>query len=63
MGRSSEKNAHMDSHASADEPVSEMQILFKGLLIRVTSFFRDLEAFSYLEKKITPDLIERKPET
>jgi|WetSurMetagenome_2_1015567.scaffolds.fasta_scaffold41157_3 two-component system, chemotaxis family, CheB/CheR fusion protein len=63
MVRSSEKNAPMDSHACADEPVSEMQILIEEHLVRVTSFFRDPEAFADLEKKIPPDLIENKPET
>jgi two-component system, chemotaxis family, CheB/CheR fusion protein len=45
------------------EHPEEIQILFKELLIRVTSFFRDPEAFSILQKKILPDLIGNKPET
>jgi two-component system, chemotaxis family, CheB/CheR fusion protein len=45
------------------EHPEEIQILFKELLIRVTSFFRDPDAFSILENKILPDLIEKKPET
>ncbi|MRR37301.1 SAM-dependent methyltransferase, partial [bacterium] len=36
---------------------------FRELLIRVTSFFRDPDAFSLLQKKILPDLIAKKPDT
>jgi chemotaxis methyl-accepting protein methylase len=35
---------------------SEIQFLMNELLINVTSFFRDTEAFEYLEKKIIPKL-------
>jgi two-component system CheB/CheR fusion protein len=45
------------------EHPEEIQVLFKELLIRVTSFFRDPEAFSILQKKMLPDLIGKKPET
>ena len=45
------------------EQPQEIQVLFKELLIRVTSFFRDPEAFAALETKILPALIENKPET
>ena len=41
----------------------EIRLLFKELLIRVTSFFRDPEAFAVLEKKILPELVAEKPET
>ena len=44
------------------EHPEEVQVLFKELLIRVTSFFRDPEAFSILQKKMLPDLIGNKPE-
>ncbi len=44
------------------EHPEEVQVLFKELLIRVTSFFRDPEAYVALEKKILPDLIGNKPE-
>ena len=44
------------------EHPEEIQVLFKELLIRVTSFFRDPEAYATLEKKILPDLIGNKPE-
>ena len=44
------------------EHPEEVQVLFKELLIRVTSFFRDPEAYSALEKKMLPDLIGKKPE-
>jgi two-component system CheB/CheR fusion protein len=37
---------------------SEVSILFKELLIRVTNFFRDPEAFDLLEKKIVPGLFK-----
>jgi len=45
------------------EHPDEIRILFKELLIRVTSFFRDPEAFRTLREKILPDLFEKKPET
>jgi two-component system CheB/CheR fusion protein len=41
-----------------DNP-SEVKILFKDLLIRVTRFFRDPEAFELLKKDILPDLFKR----
>ncbi|HTZ38668.1 MAG TPA: chemotaxis protein CheB [Syntrophales bacterium] len=50
------------AHYMQENP-KEVQVLFKELLIRVTSFFRDPEAFSALEKKILPDLIGKDPET
>ena len=43
-----------------DNPV-ETQKLFKELLINVTSFFRDLEAFVALKKTILPPLLAGKP--
>ena len=40
----------------------ETQILFKELLINVTNFFRDPEAFDILKKAILPQLFLDKPE-
>jgi two-component system CheB/CheR fusion protein len=40
---------------------SETEVLFKDLLIGVTSFFRDPEAFDTLRKKVIPDLLSKKP--
>jgi two-component system CheB/CheR fusion protein len=40
----------------------EVHALFKELLINVTSFFRDPEAFTVLEEKILPSLIKDKPD-
>ena len=45
------------------EHPEEIQVLFRELLIRVTSFFRDLDAFAVLQKKILPYLIATKPDT
>jgi two-component system CheB/CheR fusion protein len=39
----------------------EIESLFKELLIGVTSFFRDPEAFEVLAKKILPQLLAEKP--
>ncbi|MFO7557978.1 MAG: CheR family methyltransferase [Desulfobacterales bacterium] len=39
---------------------SEMGILFKDMLIGVTNFFRDPEAFEILKSKILPDLLKSK---
>jgi two-component system CheB/CheR fusion protein len=44
------------------EKPGEVHALFKELLINVTSFFRDPEAFSILEEKILPQLCQDKPE-
>ncbi len=39
----------------------EVQILFKELLISVTNFFRDPEAFEVLKRKVIPKLLQNKP--
>ena len=39
---------------------SETDILFKDMLIGVTNFFRDIEAFEILKTKVIPELIENK---
>ena len=44
------------------ENPAEVDILFKELLINVTSFFRDKEAFEALAKTILPRSFENKPE-
>ncbi|WP_084813679.1 chemotaxis protein CheB [Desulfogranum japonicum] len=40
---------------------AEIEALFRDLLIGVTSFFRDPEAFAMLEKKVVPALFSGKP--
>ena len=40
----------------------ELDALFQELLIGVTSFFRDPQAFEALERKVLPALVEGKPE-
>ncbi|MFW6123461.1 MAG: chemotaxis protein CheB [Thermodesulfobacteriota bacterium] len=40
----------------------EIQALFKDLIICVTSFFRDPEAFQALETKVIPEILRQKPE-
>ena len=42
------------------EKPDEVLSLLKNLLINVTNFFRDKEAFSALEKKVIPNLFEEK---
>jgi two-component system CheB/CheR fusion protein len=44
------------------ENPAEVQTLFKELLINVTSFFRDVEAFAVLENEILPRLCKDKPD-
>jgi two-component system CheB/CheR fusion protein len=44
------------------EHPAEAQVLFKELLINVTSFFRDPEAFAALKKDILPQLVAGKSE-
>ena len=44
------------------ERPGEMQTLFKELLINVTSFFRDPQAFAVLKNEILPAMLAGKPE-
>ena len=44
------------------EHPAEVHMLFKELLINVTSFFRDAEAFDALKKDILPQMLADKPE-
>lgn len=44
------------------ENPQEVQLLFKELLINVTSFFRDPESFEALKKDILPQILVHKPE-
>ncbi len=44
------------------EHAEEVSLLFKELLINVTSFFRDPEAFATLKNEILPKLFDHKPE-
>ena len=39
----------------------EIEVLFKELLIRVTNFFRDAEAFEALRTKTLPAIFQNKP--
>jgi two-component system CheB/CheR fusion protein len=42
---------------------AEINVLFKNLVIGVTSFFRDTEAYDLLEQKVLPELLsEKKPD-
>lgn len=44
-----------------ESDTEELDSLYKDLLIGVTQFFRDQEAFERLEHEIIPDLLERVP--
>lgn len=44
------------------EHPEEVNLLFKEMLINVTSFFRDKEAFQLLKEKILPDLLMSRPQ-
>ena len=39
----------------------ELDVLYRDLLIEVTRFFRDAEAFRVLEEQVLPDLLRREP--
>ncbi len=45
-----------------EEHLDEVKILFRELLINVTSFFRDPEAFETLKNEVLPDIIRKKEE-
>ena len=53
----------MDSYARyLRENPAEVQVLFKELLINVTSFFRDTEAFAALKREVLTLMFDDKPE-
>jgi len=53
----------MDTYARyLQENPSEVITLFKELLINVTSFFRDKEAFEALSREILPRMFDKKPD-
>jgi two-component system, chemotaxis family, CheB/CheR fusion protein len=39
----------------------ELDVLYRDLLIEVTRFFRDQQAFAVLEKEVLPELLRREP--
>ena len=47
--------------AFLDQNPDEVEALFRDLLINVTRFFRDPEAFAVLQKEIVPSLFEHRP--
>ncbi|MGA2732460.1 MAG: chemotaxis protein CheB [Syntrophobacteraceae bacterium] len=52
---------HMDAYFRfLTERQAEVQVLFKDLLIGVTSFFRDPQAFEILAERVIPRLLEQK---
>ncbi|OQX16128.1 MAG: SAM-dependent methyltransferase [Desulfobulbaceae bacterium A2] len=55
------ENAEVYARYLKEHP-AEVQLLFKELLIGVTSFFRDPEAFAVLKKDVLPRLYEGKTE-
>jgi len=53
----------MDEYVSyLQRNAAEVETLFKAILINVTRFFRDTEAFEVLENEVLPDLLADKPE-
>lgn len=65
-------NRRMAIHGAASLPAyaqlltqnpQEIDLLFKELLIGVTSFFRDKPVWDYLAKSVIPDLLERRRDT
>lgn len=55
------QNLNLDDYlAYLKEHSDEATILFKNLLINVTNFFRDSQAFRALEEKVIPKLFESK---
>ncbi len=51
-----------DYHTHLTRSEREIRLLFKDLLIGVTSFFRDPDAFSVLKDTYLPELLADKPE-
>ena len=69
VNRRIERRIHMAQYHDVDEYArrlaedkAELNRLYKDLLIGVTQFFRDAEAFARLEKLVIPGLFENKKE-
>ncbi|MDP2180538.1 chemotaxis protein CheB [Methylicorpusculum sp.] len=69
IGRRIERRMSQNNIDDADvyalylkENPAEVHLLFKELLINVTNFFRDIEAFAVLENEILPQLCADKPD-
>jgi two-component system CheB/CheR fusion protein len=59
MAKHNIEEIHLYSRYLKENP-AEIKILFKELLIKVTNFFRDPEAFEFMEKVILPKLCKDK---
>lgn len=59
MSPEQDLDTYLDIVESVDR---EAELLFRDLLVEVTTFFRDPEAFERLRESIIPDLIARNPE-
>ncbi|TWU59156.1 putative sensor histidine kinase TcrY [Rubripirellula tenax] len=55
-------NSLDDYVANVLEDSEELNLLYKDLLIGVTQFFRDIEAFKVIEEKVIPEIILKIPE-
>ena len=56
--------AHRTSRSTSgasSTSASELDVLYRDLLIGVTRFFRDEEAFEVLEQQVLPELLRREP--
>ena len=60
MAKNNIEDTHLYSRFLKENP-TELVVLFKELLINVTNFFRDPEAFDVMEKLILPKLCKNKP--
>ena len=61
MAQNNVENLEVYAHYLKEHP-SEVQLLFKELLINVTSFFRDPEVFDALKRDILPQMLADKPD-
>ncbi|REJ86612.1 MAG: response regulator [Planctomycetota bacterium] len=68
IGRRVERRLTLSSHQNLDDYIEHLQqnreelhSLYKDLLIGVTRFFRDEEAFEALKSSVIPDILERVP--
>ena len=52
---------HRRVRRSAEAERDELDVLYRDLLIGVTRFFRDEEAFEVLEEQVLPELLQRGP--
>ncbi|GAA0493245.1 CheR family methyltransferase [Streptomyces olivaceiscleroticus] len=56
-----EVDSYADYRDMLETSAEEFNALFNTILINVTSFFRDAEAWTYLQREVLPDMVSQTP--